>query len=241
MAAGTVDVWCEQLVAGASQPGDVHVICGSTLIVWIFDAKPVSGPGLWSVPSAKGLHMVGGASNAGGLFLDWVYRLIGKPSPRDLVDLADVPVWAPYPRGERTPYHDPSKRGSLNDLNMTHGPSAMRRAAWEASGFVVRHHVDLSGVRTRRLVVTGGGTKVDGWVQALADTTGLPVHVAADPEGAARGAAYLARVAAGIESDFNESERWARTGRIVEPDEGCRGAIDDRYADFLAHSGKPGE
>lgn len=239
LAAGTVDVWCEQLVAGATEPGDVHVVCGSTLIVWVFDTQPASGPGLWSVPAVKGLHMVGGASNAGGLFLDWVNRMIGKPSPGEHADLADVPVWAPYPRGERTPYHDPSMRGSLHGLNMTHGPAAVRRAAWEASGFVVKHHVDLSGIKPRRLVVTGGGTKVDGWMQALADATGLGVHVAADPEGAARGAAYLARVAAGIEADFNESERWARTGRIVEPDARCRSAVDDRYAEFLTHSGAP--
>ena len=254
LAAGTVDVWCEQLVGGATEPGDVHVVCGSTLIVWILDTKPGSATGLWNVPGAKGLHMIGGASNAGGLFLDWVYRLIGKPpggytnpggprasSPKagEPVDLADVPVWAPYPRGERTPYHDPSKRGSLHGLNMTHGPAAVRRAAWEASGFVVRNHIELSGANAGRLVVTGGGTKVDGWMQALADATGLDLHVAADPEGAARGAAYLARVAAGLEPDVNESERWARTGRIVEPDRRCRAAVDDRYAEFLVHSGSP--
>ena len=239
LAAGTVDVWCEQLVAGATDPGDVHVVCGSTLIVWVLSSEPASGPGLWSVPSANGLHMVGGASNAGGLFLDWVYRLIGKPKPGEQVDPRDVPVWAPYPRGERTPYHEPSKRGSVHGLNMTHGPAELRRAAWEASGFVVRHHLELSGMRAHRLVVTGGGTRVDGWMQALADATGLDVHVAADPEGAARGAAYLARVAAGLEPDFNGSERWARTGGIVEPDRRWRGAVDERYSEFLVQSGTP--
>ena len=34
LTAGAVDVWCEQLVAGAAEVGDVHVICGTTLIVW---------------------------------------------------------------------------------------------------------------------------------------------------------------------------------------------------------------
>jgi xylulokinase len=244
LTAGTVDVWCEQLVAGADQPGDVHVVCGSTLIVWIIDSQPASGPGLWSVPGADGRHLVGGASNAGGIFLDWVNRLIGKSTHGDEasageLDSADVPVWAPYPRGERTPYHDPDKRGSLHGLNMTHGRAAVRRAAWEASGFVVRHHVELSRVAARRLIVTGGGTKVEGWMQALADTTGLEVHVAADPEGAARGAAYLARVAAGIEADFSGSPRWARTGHVVEPNERWLAPAQGRYEEFLALSGPP--
>jgi xylulokinase len=239
LAAGTVDVWCEQLVAGASQPGDVHVVCGTTLIVWAMLDRPVSAPGLWSVGGAKGLHMVGGASNAGGLFLDWANRLIGRVAAEGRVDPANVPVWAPYPRGERTPYHDPSMRASLHGLDLTHGPAALRRAAWEASAFVVRHHLELGGVEARRLVVTGGGTKVEGWMHALADATRLPVHVAADPEGAARGAAFLARVAAGLESDVNDAERWARTGHIVEPDERWVGETEDRYRLFLANSGTP--
>ena len=242
LAAGTVDVWCEQLVSGASAPGDVHVICGTTLIVWAMVEGPVSAPGLWSVGGAKGLHMVGGASNAGGLFLDWANRMTGKAGSSERLDPANLPVWVPYPRGERTPYHDPSMRASLHGLDLTHGSAAVQRAAWEASGFVVRHHLDLAGVEARRLVVTGGGTKVDGWMRALADVTGLPVHVAADPEGAARGAAFIARVAAGLESDVNDAERWSRTGRIVEPDEQWRLAADGRYATFLARSGpNPGE
>lgn len=236
LAAGTVDVWCEQLVAGADDPGDVHVVCGTTLIIWAMSTEPVSAPGLWSVPGAKGLHMVGGASNAGGLFLDWANRMIGRDSTGDRVDPASVPVWAPYPRGERTPYHDPAMRASLHGLNLTHGPAALHRAGWEASAFVVRHHLELAGVKARRLVVTGGGTKVDGWMRALADVTALPVHVAADPEGAARGAAFLARVAAGLESDVNDAARWARTGHIVEPDELWVRGADERYALFLDRS-----
>ena len=113
-------------------------------------------------------------------------RLIAKPADAP-VDPGNVPVWAPYPRGERTPYHDPSRRAFLHDLDLTHGPDAIQQAAWEASAFVVRHHIDLSGGPARRIVATGGGTKVPGWIQALADGTGLPVHVAAEPEGAARG------------------------------------------------------
>jgi xylulokinase len=239
LAAGTVDVWCEQLVSGANQPGDVHVVCGTTLIVWAMGEEPATGPGLWSVGGAKGLHMVGGASNAGGLFLDWANRLIGRDDRGGSLDPANIPVWAPYPRGERTPYHDPSMRASLHGLDLTHGPAALRRAAWEASGFVVRHHLELAGVTARRLVVTGGGTKVEGWMQALADVTGHPVHVAADPEGAARGAAFIARVAAGLESDVNDAERWSRTGRIVEPDKLWARESDARYSAFLAHSGTP--
>jgi xylulokinase len=240
LAAGAVDVWCEQLVAGASDVGDVHVICGTSLIVWAMVAEPVAATGLWCIGAAKGGHIVGGASNAGALFLDWAGRLAGRPDPAEQLEPANIPVWAPYPRGERTPYHDPQMRASLHGLNLTHGPAALRRASWEASGFVVRHHLELAGVKAKRLVLTGGGTKISGWAQALADATGLPAHVAADPEGAARGAAFLGRMAAGLEATTDDAQRWARTGRVVEPDQYWVSEADSRYAMFLEHSGRVG-
>ena len=241
LTAGAVDVWCEQLVAGASEVGDVHVICGTTLIVWTVREAAGAPPhsSVWTVPHARpDLLTVGGASNAGGLFLDWVRRMIAKPAGA-AVDPANVPVWSPYPRGERTPYHDPSRRAFLHDLDLTHGPDAIQQAAWEASAFVVRHHIDLSGGPARRIVATGGGTKVPGWIQALADGTGLPVHVAAEPEGAARGAAFLARLAAGLDTDVNEAARWATTAAVIDPRPGWAGPAEQRYHRFLELSGSP--
>jgi xylulokinase len=239
--AGMVDVWAEQLVAGAGEIGDVHVVAGTTLIAWAVVAQGgPAHPGLWTIPMAGGRQMVGGASNAGGLFVDWAGRLspVGR-RPSGPLDPADIPVWAPYPRGERTPYHDPARRAAVHDLSLTHGPAAIRRAAWEASGFVVRHFLDLGGARARRIIATGGGTRVEGWMQALADAAGLPVHVAEYPEGAARGAAFVARVAAGLESDVNEAARWAGIRAVVDPDPRWATEADARYKRFLEVSGPP--
>ena len=82
--------------------------------------------------------------------------------------------------------------------------------------------IDASPVPARRIVATGGGTRVDGWMQALADCTGLPVHVCAVPEGGALGAAFLARLAAGLETSMTDAARWARTARVVDPTRGGR-------------------
>ena len=238
LATGSVDGLCEQLVAGAGAVGDVHVLCGTTLIIWAVVPGTAQVPGLWAMPHHGGEGtVIGGASNAGGMFLDWVGRLLPKSRPGDTVDPADLPVWVPYPRGERTPYHDPGRRAVLDGLNLTHGPAAVQRAAWEASGFVVRHHLDLAAAPARRIVATGGGTRQPGWMQGLADATGLPVHVSALPETAAQGAAFLARMALGLESDMYDAARWARTERIVEPDPAAQKAAEGRYQRFLELSG----
>ena len=235
LAGGCVDGMCEQIVAGADAEGDMLVICGTTLIMWVVTREPAPAPGVWTIPHTYGgMWASGGPSNAGGLFLGAVERMLGRPRSGDTVRPDDVPVWAPYIRGERTPLHDPDRRGVLHGLALTHGPAAIRRAAWEASGFVVRHHLEIVGRPVTRLVATGGGTRVDGWMQALADCTGLPVHVAAVPEGAALGAAYLGRMALGLETGLDGASAWAQTGRIVEPDPIWAEAVQPRYAAFRA-------
>ncbi len=235
VAAGTVDALAEQLVAGADSPGDVLVICGTTLITWAVCQGWPEAEGLWTIPHLQpGLSAIGGPSNAGGLFLERVRGLVGDPAavPSHPTRL---PLWVPYIRGERTPRHDPDLRAALVGLDVGHGPAEVLAAAYEAAGFVVRHHLDLAGAAPERIVAVGGGTHVERWMQALADATNLPVDVAAVPEGAARGAAWLARIAAGLESrDWAEARRWARTGRRVEPRADWAEACDRRYSQWRA-------
>ena len=69
-------------------------------------------------------------------------------------------------------------------------------------------------------------------MQAVADATGLPVDTVAVPEGAALGAAYLARMAAGLESSFDAAGGWARAGRRIEPDPAWVSAASLRFERF---------
>jgi len=83
---GTIDAFAEQLVAGASRVGDVLVILGSTLIVWIVTDEWIDRPGLWTVPhTTPGLTLIGGASNASGLFGSVVDGIVA-PGHEELAD-----------------------------------------------------------------------------------------------------------------------------------------------------------
>jgi len=238
LAAGSVDALCEQLVAGADRAGDVLVLCGTTLIVWVTIPEYRDVPGLWTLPHTRsGKFQIGGPSNAGGLFLSWVNALVAEDN--SAVDPGRVPVWSPYVRGERTPYHDPDRRAVLDGLDLTHGGASVRRAGYEASGFVVHQLIEVSGAPAARIVATGGGTRVRPWMQAIADATGLPVDVSAVPEGAALGAAFLARMAAGLETSTADAARWATTEYVVEPDPAWIGPMRDRYARFLELAERP--
>jgi xylulokinase len=239
---GTIDALCDQIVAGAYHPGDVLVIFGATLIVWAVCDEWLVRPGLISYPhTTRDRFLIGGPSNAGALFVDWARRLLrGTPQPGPDRERLDprlgrpdrVPVWLPYVRGERTPFEDHSLRSNLYGLDIGSGPEALERAAYEASGFVVRRMLDRAGVKATRIVASGGGSRVTAWMAAVADATGLPVDAVAVPEGAALGAAYFARLAAGLETSLDDSARWSAVGRRIEPDPEWVRAASVRYEKF---------
>jgi xylulokinase len=227
--------------------------------VWAVVDDWIEAPGLWTLPhTVAGKVLVGGPSNAGALFVDWARTLLhgatrravpprsatpgaeAKRGPADEParsgDPGRVPVWTPYLRGERAPYHDTTLRAGLHDLDLTHDTEAVERAAYEASGFVIRHMLDRAGITARRIVASGGGTHVVGWMQGVADACGLPVDTVGVAEGSALGAAYIARWTAGLESSLDGAQRWARVGRRVEPEARWADAASERYARFLALS-----
>jgi len=232
LAVGAIDALCEQMVSGADGDGDVLVLCGTTLIVWVTIPEVRRVPGLWTIPTMTGKSQIGGASNAGGLFLGWVDRVLG-PGDSASADPRRVPVWSPYLRGERTPFHDPDRRGMLDGLDLSHDAAALRRAAYEASGFVVRQLIELSRADVSRIVIAGGGTRVRPWMQAIADATRRPVQVSAVAEGAALGAAFLGRIAVGLESTITDAARWASVDCVVEPHPAWVDPVEERYRRFL--------
>jgi xylulokinase len=238
LAVGAIDALCEQMVAGTDDDGDVLVLCGTTLIVWVTIPEARHVPGLWTIPHMTGKSQIGGASNAGGLFLGWVDRVLGPGDPTS-VDPRRVPVWSPYVRGERTPFHDPDRRAMLDGLDLTHDAASLRRAAYEASGFVVRHIIELSRAPVSRIVAAGGGTRDASWMRAIADATDRPVELSGVAQGAALGAAFLGRMAVGLESSITDAARWASVERIVRPHPAWTDAMEERYRRFVELSGRP--
>lgn len=242
---GAIDAFGEQAVAGADQTGDVLVIFGATLITWSVLDDEGKAPGLWTLPhTARGKFLIGGPSTAGGMFIDRVDRWLAPATREELeaLDPTDLPIWLPYARGERVPLHRPDLRAELHGAALHHGPAALRWAAYEATGFVIRHLLDLAapaGSAPTRIVATGGGTRSEAWMHAVADTTGLPVDVVAVPEGAALGSAFMARCVAGLEHSerrfgpgLADGRRWARTERRVEPDDRWVAPAAARYDRF---------
>jgi xylulokinase len=240
---GSVDGLCELLVTGVVEEGDVLLALGSTLVVWLcLSTWPERPPkGLWVVPHVLGGRtLVGGASNAGGMWVDWADRVLrgGPEGALPALRPAEIPLWWPWANGERVPWHDPGLRIGLAGADLSHGPGALRRAALEATGFVARHILEgaaaTCGTVPRRVIASGGGSARPDWLQALADVLGQPLVPMATPAGAALGAAFLARMAAGLETSLEDARRWVRWSGEVEPHPEWSKAADERYERWVA-------
>jgi len=254
MFGGSIDAFCEQLVAGIVNDGDVLVIIGATLITWAVIPEWHEADGLWTVPhNVEGKSLIGGPSNAGGIAERFAQEFLTSPTDPTASNARQdsIPVFIPFVRGERVPLHDPARTAQFLGLSQSTGPAGAWRAVYEASGFTVRRALELAGLiagpslspeasatlptnderSARRIVVTGGGANNESWVQAIADVTGLPVDRVAEPMGAALGAALQAR--------GEGAGDWSAIDRRFEPRPDWFAGCTERYETFVAASGPP--
>ncbi len=225
VAAGTIDAWAEAHSVGASRPGDLMLMYGTTIFLIATVDDAVSDERLWRTAGC----LPGTTSTAAGLATSgaltaWLRDIAGGAAyERLLAEAAATPAGAgglialPYFAGERTPIYDPDARGVIAGLTTQHGRGHLYRALLEATAYAVRHTLevyDAADAAPRRVVAVGGGAAGDLWLQIVSDVTGLPQVVPVVTVGAAYGDALLAAQAVGLASDDTV---WARTAREVQP------------------------
>ena len=136
-----------------------------------------------------------------GIALEWVRRLIKRdwneiyaalesrsaaPNPPDLLFL-------PYLSGERTPYMNPSARGSWIGLGLHHTEMDLAFAALLGVACTLRLGLEtlgMDGVDSIRAV--GGSLKFDYWRNLLASVIGQPLEISEQTDISAYGAARIA-------------------------------------------------
>lgn len=134
----------------------------------------------------------------------------------------DGVVYVPALLGLGTPHWDYGARGTLLGVTRGTGAPHLVRAVLEG---IAQRGADLveaaradSGLGLERLRVDGGMSGNTLFTQMLADTTGVPVEVSPVKEATTLGAGYLAGMATGIWSDWDDvAGAWAPS-RVVEPD-----------------------
>jgi xylulokinase len=228
--------------AGAVVPGVVALTLGTSGVIFASTSRPLVEPGgrlhafCHALPGAW--HFMAVTLSAAGS-LQWYRDTMAPDFAFDplLAEAQDAPagseglLFLPYLSGERTPYPDPSARGSFVGLTLRHQRPHLTRAVLEGVAFSMKDcfallkEAGLGGVSEVR--VAGGGAKSELWRRIVASALGVELVTVNSTEGAAFGAALLAGVGKGAWPDVPAAcaATIAVTGHTT-PEPGWRAAYD---------------
>jgi xylulokinase len=234
--AGTIDAWSEAVSVGATNPGDLMLMYGTTMFLINTVACQVTSPELWStVGTYPGARCLAGGMATSGAITAWLKEILGSHDFNELTEkAAKSPAGAngllmlPYFAGERTPIFDPDARGVIAGLTLTHTEGDLFRAALEATAFGVRHNIEaieaVSGT-IAQVTAVGGGVTSRLWTQIVSDITGKPQLVRQITIGASYGAARLAAAT----DDSVPVEQWNPPLHTVVPNDKLAGSYTEIY------------
>jgi ribulokinase len=259
LVAGGVDAAVATLAAGATQPGN-HVAMMGTSMCWGTIRQSVDARhGLISMPhvfnGAHDLYVFGGAITAGAS-VTWFRETFcqaeiaaGKAQrvdPHALLerDAAPLPpgcdglLFLPYLMGERSPVWDAQASGSFVGLGLHHGRAHLYRAVLEGISYALRHNIEAGvrgvGALDQRLLVVGGASHSDLWMQIIADVTGRPVFTIAEDVEASLGAAVLAAYGAGLIDADAVRRGWVRPKARASPQPQAHARYSALFEQYVA-------
>lgn len=233
---GTIDAWTEAASVGATRPGDLMLMYGTTTFLVATTDEPVASRTLWATSGiTTGTFTLAGGMATSGAITGWLRDLTGEEEFTDLVAEAEQSppganglVMLPYFAGERSPIADPSARGVVAGLTLSHTRGDLYRAALEAAAYGVRHHLETleaAGLPIRRVAAVGGGAGQDLWPQIVSDVTGLTQQIPRSTVGASYGGARLAaELAHGV-----DTTAWNPSDHQCVPDSTHRERYDELY------------
>ncbi len=142
----------------------------------------------------------------------------------------------PFLAGTDTLHRGEAVRGFLYGLDFSAGPERIIKSVHEGIGYQIREHLELLERLSRpvgELRLFGGGSRSDGWAQAIADITGRPVVTPSSPEMGCLGAAILAAVGAGAFSAPEQAFELLSIRRRFEPRRELQSMYRDQYGEYL--------
>lgn len=246
VAAGAGDNMGSTLGAGAATPGDAVLSIGTSGVACIVDDSFHPGPEcaiLTSAHAAPDTFLSMGVVMSATASLDWTAR-IGGVEAGDLArkaetfaangSLTDAPVFLPCLNGIRTPANLPSAMGRMEGLHPGVDLAMLGYATLEGVAFQFADSVAAQrsvGVKPKRFLAVGGGTKSQLWLRLLATAINetLVLPKGADYAGPA-GAARLAMVASGQSIDLLAQP--LAVASTVEPDPSLRQVLHERKLRF---------
>ena len=243
---GGADAFIGMVGLGVAEPGEMALITGSSHLHLGIAGRSVHAPGVWGTYMDcvyPGKPVIEGGQTSTGSVIAWFKRNFAEQTSFEQLNAAAaaLPPGAEgllavdHFQGNRTPHTDALARGAITGLTLKHSQAHVFRALVESVCLGTRLIVDRFGdaFDARRIVVAGGATNSDFWLQVHADTLGVPLELTEQSEAPALGSAILAAAGAGHFATIEDGcAAMVRTARVIEPDAARHAAyapIHDRY------------
>jgi ribulose-phosphate 3-epimerase len=245
VAQGGPDAFVGMVGLGCIEPGQLCLITGSSHLHCVVSSLPTTAPGTWGAYKGAplpGINFAEGGQSSTGSIIRWARNIFGASEVEyDTLDseASKVPpgceglVALETFQGSRTPKTDPLARGALLGLTLSHTRAHIWRAFMESVCFGTRACVEglaKAGHKCDEIVIAGGATRSDLWLQMHADISGKPVVVCENSDAPLLGCAILASVNAGVHGSVKAAvEAMVRTKKRVEPSEQYASIYSDLY------------
>jgi gluconokinase len=243
---GAADGPSANLGVGATAPGIAACSIGTSgaLRVTVEEPSVDRARSLFCYALTPGRWIVGGATNSGGVVLQWAGAALapdlGEHPEAQLVALAeDIPpgsdglMMLPYLLGERAPLWRGPTHAAYVGLARHHGRGHLVRAALEGVCLQLRLVLDSirdAGNEVTEVRATGGFARSPLWRQVLADVLDIPIGFPVVHEGSAFGAALLGMRALGIEA----APDLVAIEEVREPDSTAAAVYAEQRPAFVA-------
>ena len=245
---GGADAQIGMIGLGVVKPGNLALITGSSHLHLGLSEKPFHGTGIWGTYAdalLPGLHTVEGGQTSTGSVINWLKNLFGESDYEALNrDASKLPpgsenlIVQEHFQGNRTPHTDPKSRGAFHGLTLKHGREHLFRAAIEGVAFgseLILESMRTNGFFPESIVVSGGATRSELWLQIHSDVSNLPLTLTKNPDAPLLGCAILATVGAGIYEDIPTAvEQMVQIDRVIEPNSQAHAEYQPFYEAYKA-------
>ena len=143
------------------------------------------------------------AEITGGETFDYMNQAVKNASPG-----SGGVIFLPYLSGEFTPHGDSDARGCFIGIGSGTTKADMLRAVLEGVAFAILDNIMLIrdvGGKLDEIIITGGLTKSDIWMQIIADVTGCALSLTEETEGSPFGGALLAGIGVGLFESYEDA------------------------------------
>ena len=230
VAQGGADAMIGMIGLGVVEAGELALITGSSHLHLGLSTHDVHKQGVFgSYRDAvyPGLNLLEGGQTSTGSVIAWFKRQFAEAQSYEELNKAAALIEPgcegiralDHFQGNRTPYVDPLSRGALTGLSLNHTPAHVYRAIIESICLGTRVIVDSFETEFSRIVVAGGATNSDLWMQIHADTLQLPLQVTEVSDAPGLGCGILASVACGAYPNVKTAcKEMVKVSGQIEPD-----------------------